>query len=218
MKVPESPRLLVIDDDPEWCSLLEAVAASIGYQLDTALSLELAKVELATAAEKQIVYAAAIIDMNFELASTGIDYPRGKEVMQFIKTNYPKVACIVVSGVPMSPGEVLDLRDKYDLDYFVEKDRCDLDVFNTALQKALRRVEVRYNPQTLESDLRATLAAWERTQLAMSQSLALLQEREAKMGLTADIKTLNELSHYRTNLQEAEKQIAELKARLAAIQ
>jgi CheY-like chemotaxis protein len=217
MNIPDSPRLLVIDDDPEWCSLLQAVAASVGYHLDIAHSLEIAKLELAEAVEKQIVYAAAIIDMNFELASTGMDYPRGKEVVQFIKSNYPKIACVMVSGVPMSPGDVLDLRDNYDLDYFVEKDRCDLDVFNQALKKALHRVEVRYNPQTQENELRATLASWERTQLSLSQSLAIVQEREAKMGLAVDVKTVNEINHYRENLQEAEKKIAELKGRLAAL-
>jgi ActR/RegA family two-component response regulator len=217
MTLPHSPRLIVIDDHKEWCIMLEKSASLIGYRLDIAYSFEQAQLDLAAAEEQQITYLAAIIDMKFAISGTEVEYFRGKEVVQFIKAKYPKVACIMVSGVATTPGQILDMRDEYDLDYFVEKSRFDIDTFSDALNKALRRVAQHLATQTPEHELQNTLLAWERAHLTMSQSLAILEEREAKLGMTSDVKTIHELHHYRTRMQEAEAKIADLKTKLAAL-
>src|SRR5262245_30442744 len=141
----ERLKLIVIDDDPDWCQTLSLVVRSIGHMLDAAQTLEDAKEKLLQAEEQQAPYVAAFIDMNFEMSvSTGsgrLALPFGQEAIGYIKANHPRVACIMVSGDSMTPDKALDLRDEFGLDYYVQKDR--LEVLDKALRRALQRVEAR---------------------------------------------------------------------------
>jgi CheY-like chemotaxis protein len=138
-------KLIVIDDDLDWCRTLSLVVRSIGHLLDIAQTLEDAKKQLIEAEEQQAPYVAAFIDMNFEMpvsaGSRPLALPFGQEAIRYIKTNHPRIACIMVSGDTMSPDQVLDLRDEFDLDYYVQKDR--LEVLDKALFRAIQRVEAR---------------------------------------------------------------------------
>jgi CheY-like chemotaxis protein len=138
-------KLIVIDDDLDWCQTLSLVVRSVGHALDIAQTLEDAKQKLMLAEEQQAPYVAAFIDMNFEMSvATGsgrLALPFGQEAIRFIKANHPLVACIMVSGDVMTPDQVLDLRDEFDLDYYVQKDR--LEILDKALARALQRVGAR---------------------------------------------------------------------------
>ncbi|MFL5803522.1 MAG: CHAT domain-containing protein [Roseiflexaceae bacterium] len=142
-------KLIVIDDDLDWCQTLSLVVRSVGHALDIAQTLEDAKQKLILAEEQEAPYVAAFIDMNFEMnVSTGsgrLALPFGQEAIRYIKANHPHVACIMVSGDVMRPDQVLDLRDEFDLDYYVQKDR--LEVLDKALSRALQRVGARAGGQ-----------------------------------------------------------------------
>jgi CheY-like chemotaxis protein len=130
-------RLIVIDDNPTWCTILGHMVQSLGHSLDVAGTLEEAKVKISDAETADRRYAIAIIDMNFKVE--GMELMRGQEVIEHIKTNHGYIACIVASGGMASPDYVLDLRDDYGLDYYVQKDRIGIDVLRKALRKALER-------------------------------------------------------------------------------
>lgn len=133
-------RLIVIDDDIDWCRILRITVQSMGHSLDTANTLEEAMLKIQQAEDAQQPYDVALIDMNFEMGKQRIAIPRGKEVVQYVKQHHPYMACIILSGSGVTPDSVLDLRDDYDLDYYVQKDRFDLDTFSKALERAVTRV------------------------------------------------------------------------------
>jgi CheY-like chemotaxis protein len=145
-------RLLVIDDDEEWRSILSDIAEDLGHTADTAATLEEARTKLRRADARQRRYDIALIDMNFEIGKQNTQMPRGKEVVQYIKTHYPAMACIMVSGsLNITPERVLDLRDDYDLDYYIQKERFEIDTFVRALERALARVRVMPPPSVIET-------------------------------------------------------------------
>jgi CheY-like chemotaxis protein len=131
-------RLIVIDDKPAWCQTIGFMVQGLGHTLDVANTLEEAKVNIQAAEEQGSPYTIAIIDMNFEIE--GVEVSRGQEAIKYIKDHHNYMACIVASGQKVMPDDVLDLRDEYDLDYYLQKDRIDLGKIKKALQTALKRI------------------------------------------------------------------------------
>lgn len=222
--IREVLRLIVIDDDQEWCELLKLTAQSfvdenkrLKYDMDMSSTLEEAKRMIQEAEQQATPYTVAIVDMNFEMGKKKIEYPRGKEVVQYIKTNHTYMACIMVSGSGITPETVLELRDDYNLDYYVSKDRFDRDAFGKAIEKAIRRVHTTTTTNQYEQKLRQLLKQWRSTYLSISGNLAAARQREALKGIDTDIATLNEIKRYRANLQEAQAQIASIEQQLASL-
>src|SRR4051794_26873182 len=120
-------RLIVIDDEPSWCTMFGHMARSLGHTLDAAHTPEEAKVIIQQAEAAHRPYAVAIVDLNFKIGKIALS--RGQELIQYIKAHHPSTACIIASGQKVLPDSVLDLRDDYDLDYYVQKDRISLDIF-----------------------------------------------------------------------------------------
>jgi len=202
-------RLIAIDDEHSWCTMLGHMARSLGHNLDAANSLEEAQVMVQQAEAAGRPYAVAIIDLNFRIGKIAMN--RGQELIQYIKANHPSVACIVASGQKVLPDSVLDLRDDYDLDYYVQKDRISLDIF----RKALRKARLRVSPPTRDEDrrkmLHKTLEKWEHVRAMAFNNLANVKEREALKGIDVDITTLNEIAQYEARLAEAEEHIRTLR-------
>ncbi len=175
----ECLRLIVIDDDPEWCELLADTAEFLGHSLDTAHSLEEARHKIKISEEKQQLYSIALIDINFVSGRQRIELPRGKEAIRYIKSYHPYIACIVLSGSTITPDSVLDLRDEYDLDYYVQKDRFDLDTFARAIRNAMRRV----HPDTYGSYGSSAATSYPPDVAAVDRMLPPQSERDALIRL-----------------------------------
>lgn len=210
-------RLIAIDDDPEWCSLIEITAQSLGYLIDTAQSLEEAKLKIQEAEQKGMAYTVAIIDMNFEMGKKKIEFPRGKEAVQYIKSHHASIACIMVSGSGVTPETVLDLRDDYDLDYYVQKDRFDIDAFGRAIKKAIQRTSAVKTTDRYQKELQKLLQHWRGVYLSTSRNLAIARQREALKGIDVDVGTIHEIEQYQAHMQEAEDQIEAIERKLAQL-
>ncbi len=208
-------RLIVIDDEPSWSTMLGHMARSLGHALDAAHSPEEGQVMLQQAESAGRPYSIAIIDLNFKIGKIALN--RGQELIQYIKAHHPAMACIVASGEKVLPDNVLDLRDEYDLDYYVQKDRISLDIFRKALRKALARVTPSLQNEDRRKLLQKTLEKWQHVRMMASHNLANVKEREALKGIDVDVTTLNEIAQYETRVAEANEQIRALRNEIEAL-
>jgi ActR/RegA family two-component response regulator len=135
----KSQRILVIDDDPWWCKFIGRMAEMHGYDWQSASNFDEMKSALSEADGRGSPFSAATIDMYFGMEHN-VEIPLGKTMLKYIKSHYPNIACIVISGVSEVAGDLLTLRDEYGLDSYISKDRLGPDTFNEAIEEALRRV------------------------------------------------------------------------------
>ena len=215
---PREPlRLIAIDDEADWCALLGSTARLLGHTLDSASTLEEAVLMIQAAEAQERPYHGAIVDMNFETGKRKIELPRGKEVVQYLKAKYSSMACIMVSGAGVSPETVLDLRDDFDLDYYLRKDYFDIETFDRALQKAIRRVRAVRSGEYSAQQLQLLLRQWQGIALQTSRNLAVMRERQALKGLDVDVATLNEIKRYTLELDEVRAHVKELEQQIATL-
>ncbi|NTU80346.1 MAG: hypothetical protein HGA45_13380 [Chloroflexales bacterium] len=212
----EPLRLIAIDDEADWCSLLASTARLLGYTLDAASTLEEAVLKIQEAEQRERPYHGAIIDMNFEMGKRKIELPRGKEVVQYLKSKHTYLACIMVSGAGVSPETVLDLRDDFDLDYYLRKDHFDIETFDHSLQKAIRRARGGRAGGHYAQRLQQLLKQWHSIYLRTYENLAVAHERKALKGVDVDVATLNEIERYEAELHEARAHIKELEQQMTA--
>jgi CheY-like chemotaxis protein len=154
-------RVLVIDDDPQWRKLLSTYFKLRRWEVDTAESADEAERKAQEALDNQRPFTLATVDMGYvlqasstslspdEIAPPTLEMPLGGAILEYFKSHHPYIACVVVSGTTLIKIEdVLDLRDEYDLDYFIHKDRVNLHL-DDAVTKALRRVQQSATPYAI---------------------------------------------------------------------
>ena len=210
-------KIIIIDDDREWCQVLGEMTSILGYNADKAHTLEEAQLRITEAEEKNVPYAIAILDMNFETGKSNIEVSRGKEILKYIKGHYPHIACIMISGAGKDFDEILDLRDDYDLDYYLGKERVEIDKLSKALLKAKQRTNPLKNRARRQKILQDSLEKWDSTKIILTSNLGEARIRKAKEGLQVSIRTLNEIKEYETELLEVEERIIAIKKELEAL-
>ena len=208
-------RLIIIDDEYNWCTMLSHMARSLGHSVDTATTPEEAQVMVRQAEAAGQPYTVAVIDLHFKIGKLALS--RGQELIQYLKQNHPTIACVVASGQKVQPDSVLDLRDDYDLDYYVQKDRISLDIFRKAIQKALARIDPSESEEARSRLLHKTLEKWEYVRLIAYNNLANVKEREAMKGINVDVTTLNEIMQYEARLAEADEHVRSLSQELTTL-
>lgn len=213
----EPIRVLIVDDDPDWRTTLCLTAEALGYTFDAVSTPEEAQLKLKSADDEHQPYSVAAIDMNFGIG-TKIVVPRGKEIIRYLKKNHLHVACLVVTGVALSFDNVLDLRDEYDIDYLLQKDRIDLDTFSKAVNKACNRVRQQQSQSAQLGRLADARDKWRDIYTYAVKNLAYAREREALKGIDVDVATKNEIELYQASVTEAERQIASLQKEIDQLQ
>lgn len=128
-------RMIVIDDNQSWCDIVRKMAKGLGYNVDSVNNPEDAYELIEKARNDGAPFRLAVVDMRFEIGSYNISL--GRDVIKTIKDYYPEMACILSSGEKLSPSDVLDLRDDYDLDYYLAKTDIERDALNYAINRAL---------------------------------------------------------------------------------
>lgn len=211
-------RIIIIDDDPDWCLTFAQIAQALGHSVEPAHTLEEAQYKIKNADDKGESYSIAIVDMNFEAGSRRIEIARGKEAVKFIKTHHRHIACIMISGSGVTPDNVLDLRDEYDLDYYVQKDRVDLDTLPRAFQKALLRVNPVDDKVRHLRILQDSLKKWRGIRALLISNLALAKEKEAREGVNVAINIINEIKKYTNDLNETEEYITKLEQEIKLLE
>ncbi|KAA3664120.1 MAG: response regulator [Chloroflexi bacterium] len=141
------PKVLIIDDNEEFCKLLARYARLLKFHPVTTTSFRQAKILLEEAQRNGEKFVLATIDLRFPLGegSEKTHVLQGAEILQYIKIEYPEVACLMISGETISPSKLLDLRDYYGLDYYLPKDGIEPLEVAKAISRAFDRVKVVQN-------------------------------------------------------------------------
>jgi hypothetical protein len=131
-------KIIVIDDDIDWCKTVTTFARIQGHKIESANTIEDSLAKIQEAQSQNDPFSIAIIDMQFVVGKQTIK--GGKDVLIYIKTNHPYIGCIMASG-ELNPSYAFDLRDDFDLDYCMLKD--DTDRLGTAIKKASERIRLK---------------------------------------------------------------------------
>jgi DNA-binding NarL/FixJ family response regulator len=135
-------KILVIDDDPDCQNTIGIYAELLEHTWEGASTYDEAKRAIENAEKCGAPFAVATIDMKFTIGKFEVGKPTtalGTGILQYIKKNYPYIACIMVTAEV--PPQLLDLRDEHKLDAYISKDRLDQDSLAEAIRKALERVK-----------------------------------------------------------------------------
>jgi hypothetical protein len=165
--------------------------------------------ELRRAQEKGDPFSIATIDMQFKVGERGTQSPRGKEILRTIKSEYPYVACIMISGSSVSGHEVLDLRDNYDLDYFISKDRLDEEMLKRAIARAMERVRPLGSSERRLEVLNKTLEIYKDTCIQYARNLAQVEKKKAQQGIDVGVGVENQIEGYKAMLEKIKERIRE---------
>ena len=147
----ESLNILIIDDDPDYHYIIGKYAKNLGHTWAAAANLEQAEQALEDAEKAGTPFSIATIDMRFEVGKKGIESPLGRDILRSIKSKYPYIACIMVTGSPEVAPELLKYRDKYGLDSFIAKDRLSEEVLAEEIAWAIGRVRLEESRKEVHS-------------------------------------------------------------------
>jgi CheY-like chemotaxis protein len=139
---PDALRLLLVDDDQDYCTNMRILVAALKHSVDVANTIEDAQHKLRQAESEGAPYAIAIIDMNFKRGRT--TFVQGTQLIDHIHAHHPYVACVVASGDRVEPDKVLDLRDEHQLDYYLQKERISPEKIQKAIQRCRERMGERW--------------------------------------------------------------------------
>jgi len=211
----KSLKIIILDDEADWCTTISETARMLGHVADAVSTLEEAHEKIQGAYNAGTPYHVAIVDLIFETGKNKVKVPRGKEAVRFIKTRHPYMACVVVSGADITSDHVLDMRDEYGLDYYLQKDRFDLDTFSRAIEKSVRRIQPIDIKQNRRKNLMETLEKSKDVRAIFLNDLSKVKEREALKGIDVDVATHNEIERFQAQINEIEKSIALLEKEIS---
>ena len=216
MNAPEEMglKLIIMDDKADWCDTISQTARLLGHSADAVMTLMDARRKIQEAYNTGNAYDLIVIDLNFDVGETAMQVPRGKEILHFVKTRHPYMACLIVSGVSVFPSDVLDLRDDNGLDYFIQKDRFDIDIFSRAIKRAVRHLQSQKPRVSQTGRLENVLQKWQGVRNVLYSDLATVQERAALKGIDVDVATKNEIEEYDKQIEKVEKTIDRLERAL----
>jgi two-component system cell cycle sensor histidine kinase/response regulator CckA len=127
--MPDSYRILIIDDEPRMCESLEQLLGDRGYQVDSANTAEEGIQLLAQAAYDLLLLDIVLPDMN------------GLEVLEYVHSRYSELLVIMFSGFASIESAVSSLKNGA-FDYIrkpVEYEELIKRVANALEQKRLTR-------------------------------------------------------------------------------
>ncbi len=201
-------KVLVVDDDPLFHRLIVPNISKWGYVCESVTDRDSAMLALQQAEEDNSPFSIVTVDMNFVVGKT--EMPLGKTLPQEIKSQYPYIACIMISGSGVSAHEVLDLRDDYNIDYYIAKDRFDPDTFNKGIKRALERVRPLGNVERQRELLLETLERYKDLWVIYRNNLAMVELKKAQKGIDVSVDIENQIEIFQRKLGEAAEKIREI--------
>lgn len=98
-----SRRVLVVDDEPDWCGRFRDIFLSIGFAADTAAGRAAAEEALRARA-----YDLLVLDIYLTDAQPALDY---QLLLCRLSRAYPDMPIVAATGKPLAPNEAFELRD-----------------------------------------------------------------------------------------------------------
>jgi len=211
-------KVLIIDDEEIWRTNIRLFAKLLGYESKVARSYAEVDAELRQAKEEGAPFSVATIDMRFKVGEGQTFSPLGREILRYIKSAYPYVACIMVSGSGVPAHEILDLRDEDDLDYYVSKDRLDSKMLDRAITRATGRVRPLGSVRGRLEMLRQTLEICQDICVQYAHDLAIVEQKKAQKGIDVSVDIENQIVAYKALLEEAREKVRETEAEAQEIE
>jgi DNA-binding response OmpR family regulator len=153
-------KILIIEDDQDYTGVVEMTAKMLGYTVQSATNLTQAQTLLKQAEDAREPFDVATIDYLIRMGPQQREASLGKQIISYVRASHPYVGCIVLTGSGITADTVLDLRDDYDLDYYIEKTKFDQDSLKRAVEKALRRRQTQ--PESLAARGRLAFISYQR--------------------------------------------------------
>ncbi len=133
------PKILVIDDNKEFCDLLATHLRVIKcHPVITTDPNEVISI-LVEAEKHGEPFSAATIDMRYDvtLGNESLELLQGTRIVEEIKAHCPYVGCLMITGETIFPQEMLlDWRDNFGLDYWLSKDKLDMTKVAVGIKRA----------------------------------------------------------------------------------
>ncbi len=214
---PDKPlKILIIDDSALFQKMIGECAEMLGYSWQAVGNAQEALIAIKEAEEEQEPFSVVIIDTKYEIGEAKVRM--GKTLLRIIKSQYSHIACIVTSGSGLSAEKVLDMRDDYGLDYYIPKDRLDLDTLDEGIKKAVERVRSLRTDEERLQRLQITLDRYRDNRAIYLHNLSLAEEKKAKRGLDVSIETENEIAFYKQKIKETRQAERQLEQEIKKLQ
>ncbi len=98
-----SPRVLIIDDEPDWQETFKDIFVSSGFEADTVAGTGSAKELLETTAYRLLVFDIFLTPTQVPLNYQGF--------LTFMSPTYPRVKVVAATGKLLPPDEAFALRE-----------------------------------------------------------------------------------------------------------
>ncbi len=214
-------KALIIDDEQIFHDLIGEYFKLLSIDYTAVYSFDEAAKEIVKASKDGKPFSIVTIDNELKIGNS--TYRLGKNVLQRLKLGsefaHLNLGCIMITATRFSEREVLNLRDKFGLDYFIPKDELDIESLkegvtavstpNKAQFDIDKLIEMPGNERRLIM-LNETLNIYKNICLVQDRNLAILKEKKAKQGGEASLRIENEIQESEENLKEAEKKVFEI--------
>jgi CheY-like chemotaxis protein len=205
----EPLRILIIDDDPHWCKTIGMYVEALRHIRKSVSNFEEAKVAIKEAEENKNPFSIAIIDRQFKVGEDKTKTPFGTDILRYIKSQYPYIACIMVSADVVPYEDFFDLRDE--LDYYVPKHRLDSTTLENAIAKAMGRVRPLGSTDRRHEVLKEALEKYRDICAIYTHNLAVVERQKAQKGIDVSVDIENQIETYEIRLREANDKVRQIK-------
>ncbi len=123
-----SPRVLIIDDEPDWQETFKDIFVSSGFEADTVAGTGSAKELLETTAYRLLVFDIFLTPTQVPLNYQGF--------LTFMSPTYPRVKVVAATGKLLPPDEAFALRE-LGVAGFIYKPKMQLDELRGLVHRLL---------------------------------------------------------------------------------
>jgi hypothetical protein len=171
-----------------------------------------------------------IVTIDNELRLGSSRHRLARNILQRLKLGreYSQLdmGCIMITGTRFSEREILNLRDKFGLDYFISK--LDLDV--ESLKEGIKVASVPKKPNFAAEELinmpgrerrlnmlSETLNIYKNICLVYDRNLAILKEKKARQGGDISPRMENEITVCEKDLRDTEEKVRDLENQISQL-
>jgi DNA-binding SARP family transcriptional activator/ActR/RegA family two-component response regulator len=179
---PGCPRVLLVENRPDWQAIVSRVLGSAGYFWRTASTAQAALHEL-----EQESFHLVILDLKLQDNDLPITSSEGWLLLDYLVETQPNSRMLILSG-KACPGDVAYLLTRYPVIGFIEKQRFTPQAIIEAVAQATRAPVLRlqtFGQFRIWRDNQA-ITTWERPQAETIVKLLLVRRAQGGRAVAAD--------------------------------
>lgn len=179
---PGCPRILLIENRPEWQTIVAQVLARSGYFWRVAATAQAALHEL-----EQESFHLVILDLKLQSNELPLTSSEGWLLLDYLVESRPATRVVILSG-RACPSDVAALLTNYPIIGFIEKQRFTPQAITDAVAQATRAPSLRLQTFGLFRIWRdnEAITGWERPQAEHVVKMLLVRRAQGGRAVTAD--------------------------------